>query len=421
MRTKEIDLFLKRLHPNQQEIADDEARFIIACMGRRFGKTFLGQDLIISSEHGAVNGKFNAWCAPSYKILEEAWRELLVTLRPLIRRKDTQQKRIELITEGVIDFWTLSDIDVARGRKYHMMIIDEAAAARYLEETWTKALRPTLTDFKGRAYFFSTPRGINYFKDLFDQGMDPEQPDWSSYQMPTSANPYIEQSEIETARKELPQRVFEQEYLAQFIDDGGLVFRHLDECVYTEVEKSPEKGAAYVAGIDWAKNVDFTVVTIFNAKTRKMVHMERFNQIDYVIQADRVNRICKRWNVQEIQAEKNSMGDAIIDFLKDKYDLPLVSFMTTNKTKSDLIEKLAVAFENLDIGILNNKVLKGELMCFSIEQLPSGNYRYGAPEGMHDDCVISLALAWKAVLGAGYFGDDGPGLTSNFDFASEWS
>jgi len=57
---------------------------------------------------------------------------------------------------------------------------------------------------------------------------------------------------------------------------------------------------------------------------------------------------------------------------------------------------LALAFEQESIGIPDNQILLNELQAFSIERLPSGNYRYTAPNGMHDDTVIALALANKA-------------------------
>ncbi|MBF0256355.1 MAG: hypothetical protein HQL47_07815, partial [Gammaproteobacteria bacterium] len=125
------------------------------------------------------------------------------------------------ITGGSIDFWAMGeDKDVARGRRYARVIVDEAAHIRYLEEAWTKAVEPTLTDFRGEAWFISTPNGLNFFHDLYQRGQRGET-DWVSHQMPTTSNPHILAAEIEAKRENTPALVFSQEYLAQFVTFGG--------------------------------------------------------------------------------------------------------------------------------------------------------------------------------------------------------
>jgi hypothetical protein len=73
-------------------------------------------------------------------------------------------------------------------------------------------------------------------------------------------------------------------------------------------------------------------------------------------------------------------------------------FQTTNATKTAAIDGLALAFEQDAIRIINDPVLVGELQAYEMERLPSGLLRYSAPEGMHDDCVMSLAIGWTGVV-----------------------
>jgi hypothetical protein len=149
---------------------------------------------------------------------------------------------LELIGGGVIDLWSLDSADSGRGRKYAVVVIDEAAMIPDLEVAWQQSIRPTLTDLQGSAWFLSTPKGMNYFKMLFDRGPDPTFTDWASWQMPSSENPYIEPREIEDARLDLTESAFNQEYLALFVNWEGSVFRRVGEATTSGAVTKPEPG-----------------------------------------------------------------------------------------------------------------------------------------------------------------------------------
>lgn len=391
-----IELELPTLHPLQIEIKNDPARFKVPCLGRRSGKSFLAVDMtateVLQQNHHV--GIF----APTYKLLDDIWRDIIRCLYPIITRKDSQQKRIEFITGSTVDFWTLESPDAGRGRKYHLVVIDEAAMARNLQEAWQNAIRPTLIDFNGKALLCSTPKGKNFYYQMYLRGQDDLEPDWKAWQMPTSCNPHIDESEITTAQKELPQNAFKQEIEAQFIDDGGLVFRNFEACTQGHVESMPDANDSYIIGVDWGKLNDFSVFTVFNATQRRMVEMMRINQLDYLVQSGHLNQLYNKWGCSEVMAEVNSIGEPVIEVLRRQHGMRVTAFKTTNASKNEAIEALALAFENMDITILPNPTLKNELEQFTIERLPSGVYRYAAPEGMHDDTVMSLALAWQSCI-----------------------
>lgn len=165
---------LPRPHAGQRRVAAERRRFNVLCAGRRFGKTTLGIERLTRS---AVRGHAVAWCSPSYRMLTEVWREARRLLAPVVERTDSQQHRLELLGGGVIEMWSLDQPDVARGRKYRTVVIDEAAMVRHLEEAWNAVLRPTLVDIRGGAWFLSTPKGLNFFKRLYDRGADPGYPE----------------------------------------------------------------------------------------------------------------------------------------------------------------------------------------------------------------------------------------------------
>lgn len=223
---KTVSLKLPKLHRGQRIVAREARRFNVLACGRRFGKSTFGEDRLI---HPALDGYPTAWFSPTYKMLSEIWRDLQSRLRDITRYTNMQERRIELITGGSIEMWSLDKPDVARGRKYKRVVIDEAGIIRYLADAWQAVIRPTLADYRGDAFLLGTPKGDNFFKQAFEFGQSDDFPDWQSWQMPTSTNPLILPEEIESLRRELPARLFEQEILARFIGDmeGALWTRKL--------------------------------------------------------------------------------------------------------------------------------------------------------------------------------------------------
>jgi hypothetical protein len=294
---------------------------------------------------------------------------------------------------GTIAFKTAETGAGLLGQGLDLVILDEAALIR--EEAWQRDLRPALSDRQGRALFISTPRGQNWFWHAWLRGQDPEQTDWQSWRFPTSANPRIAASEIEEARGLLPSRIFEQEYLAEFLADGGAVFRNVAACATVPEGLPPHPARRYTMGVDWGRSDDFTALAVLDTEYRQIVHIERFNQIGWTLQRGRLAVLAAKWKPETILAEENSMGGPNIEALQ-REGLPVRPFMTTPASKGPLIEALALAFEQERIGILNDPVLVGELQAYSMERLPSGVFRYSAPAGMHDDTVIATALAWHA-------------------------
>jgi hypothetical protein len=366
-------------------------------VGRRAGKTVLGLDRCADP---AVLSYPVAWFSPTYKMLLEVWREAVRTFAPITSRRNSQERRIEFVTGGLLEFWSLDNPDVARGRRYRRVIIDEAAMVANLLDAWQYAIRPTLADFAGDAFFLSTPKGRNGFWHLWQRGQDSAYPDWASWQMPSSVNPRLPQSEIDEMRQTMPERVFAQEISATFLEDGGGVFRGVRKAATAQPQDNWHHGHTYVFGLDFARENDFTVCTVLDVTTLQMVAMDRFNQIDYHVQVGRVKALAERFKPGAIVAELNSIGVPVIEQMR-RQGMPVVPFTTTNASKQIAIDALALAFERGQLQILPDEVLIGELEAYTMERLPSGLLRYGAPDGGHDDCVMSLALAWSGASKAG--------------------
>jgi hypothetical protein len=365
-------------------------RFNVLTCGRRWGKTMIGVRL---GAEPALDGFPVGWFAPTYKVLDDAWGDLRDALAPVTSHKDEAKYRIELVGGGLVECWSLkNNPDAGRGRKYKRVIVDEAAMIPNLERAWTQSIRPTLTDLRGDAWFLSSPKGMGYYKALHDRGQDDKRPTWRSWQRPTLANPFIEPAEVEDARGDLPERVFAQEYEAAFLDFEGAVFRNILACTAAEPEEEPAPGHAYVIGADWGKQRDFTALSVWDATMRREVWLDRFNRIDYAFQVERLGVLVDRYRPQAIIAERNSMGEPVIEQLARR-GWPVVPFDTTNASKAVIIEALALGMEREEVQLLADPVATAELQAYEATRLPSGLLRYSAPEGMHDDTVMARALA----------------------------
>lgn len=389
---KTIELILPKPHPAQQQILDEAKRFNVEVCGRRFGKTQLD---IFETERMVLAGYPVGVMFPTYKMLSEVWREFVNVFAPIKKDKSEQEHRLELVTGGVIEMWSAEAADAVRGRKYKRFIFDEIAMVSDLMNIWNAIIRPTLVDLRGDAFFKSTPKGRNAFWQLFSLGQDPNNAEWKSWQFPTGANPTIPASEVEAMKATMPELIYRQEILAQFIDDNAGVFRRVQEAAVLQ-PREPEKGRQYVAGVDVASSIDFTVVSVLDAESKEMVYLDRFNRVDYPVLINRLESVYHRYHLTSMVVESNSIGRPVIDELVTR-GLNIVPFTTTSATKQAIIQSLQSAFENGLIRVLDEPVLIGELLSFESKRNASGSFSYSAPDGMHDDCVMSLAIAWSGM------------------------
>lgn len=348
----------------------------------------------------ALRGRPVAWMAPTYKLLMEAWRDALRVLRPVLASSNASDHRIELVTGGVAEFWTLQDPDAGRSRKYARVIVDEAGLVATLGETWQAAIRPTLADYSGDGWMLGTPKGRNFFWECWNRGADPLQPDWASWQQSTNANPHIKPEEIAAMRAELTERRAAQEIDAQFLEDGGGVFRNVQAVSTGKEQRDPTDGHTYVAGGDWGRSGDPTAISVWDATERREVCLERWDGVDFALQEQRLIALIERYRISAFLAEKNSFGWPIIERLQ-RIGLPVQMFVTTNATKAAAVDALALSLERRDLILLNDPIATAELLAYEGTELPSGMVRYNAPEGQHDDTVIARMLANLAATDTG--------------------
>jgi len=344
---------------------------------------------------GMLAGKPVGWYEPIYKDTVNNWDWMLTTLAPLILDKSEQEKRLRIATGGSLEMWSLENRDASRGRHYGRVVINEAAKVPHLQYSWEYVIRITLMDLQGDAMICSTPRGYDYFQQLYTRGQDGANKDWRSWQKSSWENPHIPKGELEEAQRTLPEITYRQEILAEFITSDGMVFRRVQEAATLQPQE-PDANKQYVMGVDIASSVDYTVITVLDAQSKEMVYQDRFNRVDYSVLEDRIAAAYVRYHCTGSVIEANSIGAEPIQRLVAR-GLSVTPFTTTNASKDAIIKSLQSAFEHGQIKIIDDPVLVGELLSFESKKTSSGNFTYSAPDGQHDDCVMSLALAWYAV------------------------
>jgi hypothetical protein len=381
-----------RPHMGQKQILSNRARFRVVACGRRFGKTEVGKQIILSR---FWEGQRCWWLAPTYQMSSQVWRDLKQMNTGIRGLKISEaERRMDLANGGLLAIRSAWYADTLRGEGLDLVVLDEAA---FMEPTvWPEVVRPMLLDRQGGALFLSSPNGRNWFWEVYQLGLDPAQADWAALRFESAANPLLVPEELDAIRKVTPERTFRAEYLAEFVDDSGAVFRGIQAAATAPEDAEPVPGRRYVAGVDWGRENDFTVIVMLDAENREMVAIDHFRQVNWALQRGRLAALVNRWQPAVIWAEANSIGGPNIEALQNE-GLPVQAFQTTAQSKSTLIEGLALAIENEALALLPDETLLNELAAYTAERLTSGRYRYGAPSGLHDDTVIATALAWHGV------------------------
>lgn len=378
-------------HQGQKQILLSPARFRVVCCGRRWGKSLMAA--VEATSVALAGGK--VWVvAPDYDtagiIFEECWRLSRLVERYVARRR-VHTPLISYTSEGYIMPRSAENTNQLVGRGLDLIIIDECAKIRD-RNVWWEYLRPCLSDRQGSALFISTPKGRNWFWDLWQMGNHPDYADYQSFQFPSGSNPYLDPRELETARATVPERVFRQEYLAEFLEDVGGVFSGVRSRLGAHRQTARIAGHTYAIGVDLAKYEDFTVIAVIDATTRELCHVERHQKEDWNLQIQRVVRASKFWNAP-MCVDATGVGDPVCDALYQA-GVSVVPFRFTTATKMGLIQELVLALEQGDLRLLDEEWLLQELENYQYERTEAGNLRMNAPEGKHDDGVIALALAW---------------------------
>jgi len=285
------------------------------------------------------------------------------------------------------------------GEELDLIIHDEAAQTP--EEIYYQYIVPTTSSRLGRIVHISTPRGNNWLQKRFvSVGKDNRIQEPSMAGLVAALGKKQAKKEWDRLKSSYPRDLFNQEFMAQFVEGASNVFRAKDIDAITNEKclKDYQPGHFYVLGVDLAKMNDYTVLTVIDLYTNSVVYWERINKDSYVYQKDRILAIAHRYNRARIILDSTGVGEPVFDDLLAS-GMMVDDFRFSNASKERLIDKLRIYIEEGNIVIPNEPILIEELKNYSKDMTPSGRITYSAPIGQHDDAVTSLALAVWGIIG----------------------
>lgn len=377
-------------HPKQLEIhkaIDSDGKYFFVSIGRQFGKTLLGENQAVKWCLNNNDWKV-AWISPTYKQCKKVFKDIRRALdgSGVYGKRPNESDLVIYFANGSeLLFYSAEAYDSIRGETFDAGVGDEMAF--WKREAWTEVLKATLL-VRGKKFLgLSTPKGKNLFYELSNQSHVSDQ--YRTFRGTSYDNPHINVSEIEDAKRTLPDHIFRQEYLAEFLDDGGSVFRNINECIRDGAEDK-----IYYFGVDLGRADDYTVLTITDSKNNE-VFCERWRHMDW---SKIISNVVKNLNKYKAKGyvECNGAQDSIYEQIKKgvSYNSSSVEpFTTTAKSKPIIIEDMIVQFEDMNIGIMGYDWQISELQVFAYEyNVKTRNVKYSAPTGLHDDYVMSRAI-----------------------------
>ena len=383
MTERDVTIRLPKLHPSQRGVYDARGKRNVLRCGRRWGKTTM---LEYVCGRALAHGLKVGFGAPQRGTAMPVWSRMKATFEPLISERREDYMRFTLVNGGEFHVWPLDKDLVARGFDYDLFAIDEAAYVRNLMALWQNAIRPTLTDRQGSAWFVSTPHGRNDFQTLYELG-DIGEPGWYSACVGTLDNPYMPASEIEEARRELPAEVFAQEY--EGIPAANAANPFGTDAIAACIGEMSTKPPVFF-GVDIAQSQDWTVIVGLDEDGAVAV-FERFQHVPYdEVEQRVVSAVADRVAV----IDKTGVGAPVWEAIARK--CPLAEpFVYTSNSKQELMHGLRAALHRGEVRYPEGPI-RHELDVFQYKMTATG-VRYEAPSGFHDDCVCALAQAVYAM------------------------
>lgn len=387
---------LPRPHDKQAEFIRSSAKRKIIVAGRRGGKT-TGASMLAAMR--AMAGGRVLEAAPVSDQTNAFWESVKgyfaePILQKVIRKNETD-RLLEFPNGGRIRCKTAHDADTLRGDFADLLILDEYS---FMEpDAWELVGMPMLADNDGDAVFIFTPNRRNHAYVMYNRALSDESKRWQAWHFTSLDNPYLSAEALADLRQDMTDEAYRQEILAEFLEGEGAVFRNINACM-TAPQTTPDAHAGHylVAGVDWGKQNDYTAMSVGCATCHYEVARERFNQIDYILQRQRLETMLKRWNVRHALVELNSIGDPNFEELA-RSGFPVSGFTTTAQSKPPLIENLALSLETAEWQFQPDIVWTAELEAYERKvNAVTGRSSYSAPDGMHDDTVMARALMLRA-------------------------
>lgn len=365
---------------------------------RQCGKSFLSQVILLSY---ALKKKCRSvYIAPTLQQCVITYKYIVSALEntPLLKNTNGATFSIEFSNGSDILFRSTAQGTSLRGLTASgILVLDECA---FLKNDDINVCLPFVNANNSPILAISTPFARQgYFYDVYTQGItDPTELlksfDWSNE---PETSRFLTPERKEFYKKTMTKQLYNTEILGNFMDNDGMLFTNISECI---IDSTAKHDKVFI-GIDFGtgNKGDYTVITLLNENS-EMIDVFACNDMAPMKQVDWIVDIVNQYpNVVKILAEVNSIGNVYIDAINKKLQkIKLTKWVTSNSSKKEIIQNLQCAFERKSIKIKRDQELLTELSAYEMSLNPKTNtITYNGKQGFHDDYVMSLAIAYKAV------------------------
>jgi hypothetical protein len=390
-----INVKLFKPHPIQSEIIETlinpDVFFVTCVLGRQTGKSLLINNYAVWYSINNPSSKVLI-AGPADSNIQKLYTEIKHALRKtgvIKSAKATKgQTEIVFVNESKILFKSANAEDTLRGESVDVLIVDEAAFVK--QETFETILLPFLNVRGKKCLLASTPRGKNWLYDYYIRGNSNDYPKYKSFKCSSYENPYGNKEFLEMLKKTLSPKRYDQEILAEFVDKAAL-FTNIDDILILIKQESPLPNEKYWAGIDIGLLNDRSVISIIN-ENGDLVNQIVYDKTTTPKLIENIINLNNRWNFRNILIEVNGQGLPIFQTLQTKLN-NIEAFTTTSKSKQEIIDDLIYNFNMINFRAVNDTELRIELESFVFIQDAGQQIKYAAISGLHDDRVMSLAIA----------------------------
>lgn len=414
MKNKEIK-YQMSLYPWQKAVAEyicdkpGSRKVCVVKAPRQRGKSYMCEGILLwyaLNQKKSISSMISPTLAQSRKIFKEIVNAIYSS--GIIKRKNETLLEIELINGSTIFFKSAEIRDGLRG--YHIngiLILDEAA---FLTSDILELVLPWVNVSNSPILLVSTPKTrqgpfYSYWSQGFEEGNNIKNIDWCDW----DTSEMISKDMIEQYKKVLTSNQFKSEILGEFLDDDGMVFSNINQCINSEGYDPSKNYSGFFVGIDFGSGGggDYTSLTVFS-ESGEMVYLDYFNDLTTFQQVERIIRDLSIFGnkIRKSYMENNSIGSPFIDLIqktaseRQLYWLTntIERWTTSNSSKSKLVTEFTVGLEQSEIRLLDDKFLINQLTSFEAVYNPkTQNVTYNGAYGMHDDCCMSSMLAWYAL------------------------
>ena len=389
----------------QIELLSSPARFKICVWHRRAGKSMAVFNDQVCKAISKVGIYY--YVLPTYRQAKQvAWDKLVKdhVPRQIVSKMNESELAIYYKNGSIQRFVGCEDPDKLRGINVNDVVFDEFSEEK--AEIWDAIFQPILRENKGTATFIFTPKGKNHAWLLLQRArLNPNEWFWSIKGYEDTET--FTKDEIEEIKKNTTQAMFEQEYGCHFMDGAGSFFSRIKQNTYDPTKVILDEEGKFQLGVDLAKYSDWTVITPFNQGTGYVYPQDRFNQVDWNLQKSRIESAFLRYNKQDMCQcciDTTGLGDPIVDDLRAKgVKIPTeplnLAFKFNENSRYQLLNNLNLLIQQDKIKIPKDDGLIEELESMTCELTEQGKMKIKVPSTLHDDRIMSLALAvygWKA-------------------------